>query len=179
VILPRYYIAIMPAVLAALLPTEDQRHSGRQIRYWAGVALVSGLALFSLLNVRGDFYPRPDDDFYVIAERSTRAQDYLELQTLGTQKLISTGLPLVVERQVFFQLDYPEMGYVEATPTDVTPIFIQPDAQLPDSFAMLIERRYANPLVEVEGEASELGYDLEYEEVTYGPFSSELVIASR
>jgi hypothetical protein len=179
VILPRYYIAIMPAVLAALLPTEQQRHAEHKGRYWAAVAVVSGLALFSIVNVRGDFYPRPDDDFYVIAERSTRAQHYLELQMLGTQKLVSTELPLVVERQVFFQLEFPDMGYVEATTTDVIPIFLEPDAELPETFAMLIERRHANPLIAVEEEASAMGYDLHYEDVSYGPYRSQLVIASR
>ena len=185
-ILPRYYIAILPAVLAALVPPSPERGPGlepepepQHRRYRVGVGLVIVLAVFSILNVRGDFYPLPDHDFYVAAERSTRAQDLLELHVIGTRELVATDLPLLVERQVFFRLEYPGMGYVDETPDNITPVFIESDTALPDTFAMLIERRFTNPLVEIEEAALDLGYELDYQDFSVGPYESQLVVASR
>lgn len=179
VVLPRYYIAILPAVLVALLPSDLQTVGRRSRSHLVATGFFIVLAMFSILNVRGDFYPRADDDFYVIAERSTRAQQYLELQMIGTRELVATGLPILVERQVFFQVQYPEMGYVDEVPEEVIPVFIEPVTQLPDEFAMLIERRYANPLVPFEEEAQDLGYELAYRELRVSQFESQLVVASR
>jgi hypothetical protein len=178
-ILPRYYIAILPAVLAALIPPQPEPAPERLPRYRVGVGLVIVLAVFSILNVRGDFYPLPDHDFYVAAERSTRAQDLLELHVIGTRELVATDLPILVERQVYFRLEYPGMGYVDKTPDDMTPVFIEPDTALPDTFAMLIERRFTNPLVEIEEAALDLGYELDYQDFSVGPYESQLVVASR
>lgn len=178
-ILPRYYIAVLPAVLAALIPPQPEPAPERLPRYRVGVGLVIVLAVFSCLNVRGDFYPLPDHDFYVAAERSTRAQDLLELHVIGTRELVATDLPILVERQVYFRLEYPGMGYVDKTPDDMTPVFIEPDTALPDTFAMLIERRFTNPLVEIEEAALDLGYELDYQDFSVGPYESQLVVASR
>ena len=176
-ILPRYYIVILPALIVALIPGKDTEGSWTPRRV-ASLGLVTALALFSLVNVRGDLYYLPDHDFYVMAERSTRAQDLLELQVLGTNRLIATGLPLVVERQVQFRLAYPEMGYVGETAEHVITT-IEPPHELPDHFAMLIERRVTNPLVDIENRVLEQGYTLTYEDITYGGFQSQLVLASR
>lgn len=178
-ILPRYYIVILPAVLATLLPIQQDAGTRRSQGYLLGVGFVIALAGFSLLNVQGNFYPRPNDDFYVIAERSTRAQTLLELQMLGTKELVDTNLPVLVERQVYFQLEYPEMGYVDETPELVIPVFFEPLDDMPEEFAMLMERRVSNPLVPFEERAPDLGYELEYSDLTVGPFRSQLIIASR
>lgn len=71
------------------------------------------------------------------------------------------------------------MGYVDERPADVTPVFIEPVNALPDEFAMLIETRVTNPLVEIEKAAVELGYELTYRDFRVGPYRSQLVIASR
>lgn len=178
-ILPRYYIVILPAVVAALAPLEPMEGSGYPTRSRIGIGLLVALGIFAVVNLRGSFYPLPDHDFYVAAERSTRAQDLLELHVVGTRELAATGLPLLVERQVYFRLEYPGMGYVDATPRDVIPVFIGTIEGLPDRFAMLIERRYTNPLVVVEEVALEEGYDLTYRDLEVGPYRSQLVLASR
>ncbi len=178
IILPRYYIAILPVMVVALLPTEESL-AAKRAGAFAGVALVALLGLFSLVNIRGDFYPHPDHDFYVITERSTRAQTLLDLQMEGTRQLVATGLPLVVERQLYFQLNYPEMGYVAETPDSVIPAFLEPIDELPPEFAMLIERRVANPLVPIEERAKAEGYRLEYHDLTEGGFRSQVVVATR
>lgn len=184
-ILPRYYIAILPAVLIAMLPEQQtstattQEPAQRSPAHIAVTVLLGTLGLFSMINVEGDFYPLADHDFYVAAERSTRAQDLLELQVEGTRELVSTGLPLLVERQVHFRLVYPGMGYVDTVPEDMTSIFIQRLDELPDEFAMLMERRFTNPLVPIEEAALEQGYALDYETLSVGPFESELIVASR
>jgi hypothetical protein len=50
---------------------------------------------------------------------------------------------------------------------------------LPDEFAMLIERRFGNVLVGIEERAKAEGYTLEYRDITLGGFGSELIVASR
>lgn len=178
-ILPRYYIAIVPAIVATLLPIQREKGQRSSFTYLVGVGFTIVLAGFSLLNVRGDFYPRPNDDFYVIAERSTRAQTLLELQMLGTKQLVATDLPVLVERQVFFQLEYPEMGYVDEMPDQIIPVFFAPPDNVPEKFAMLMERRVSNPLVPYEQTALEQGYELTYDDLRVGPFQSQLIVASR
>jgi hypothetical protein len=177
--LPRYYIAILPVVLAAIVPPEHPVAALTPTRRTIGVILLMVLCIFSLANIRGNYYPRPDHDFYVAAERSTRAQDLLALQVEGTRLLVQQKLPLLVERQVYFRLEYPGMGYVDSTPDDITPVFLNLPIDLPDKFAMLIERRYTNPLVAVEEAALSRGYDLSYRELKVGNYTSQLVIASK
>ena len=178
-ILPRYYIAILPAVLAALAPSANRKAATQSSQYRVGVGIFVVLVAFSALNIRGDFYPLLDHDFYVVAERSTRAQDLLALQVIGTRALVATDLPVMVGRQVFFRLRYPEMGYVDATPKNIIPVFIDPVDELPDKFAMLIEQRFPNPLIEIEKTAADLGYEFSYQAFSVGEYQSQLVIASR
>jgi len=178
-ILPRYYIVLLPVVLSALAPVEPEAAEARSPSYRLGVALIGALALFSIINVQGNYYPRPDDDFYVVAERSTRAQDLLALHVLGTRKLVASGLPILAERQVHFRLEYPGMGYVDERPDDFVSVFIDYPETLPDRFVMLIERRFTNPLESIEQMALDEGYTLSYEEMSVGGFTSQLVTATR
>lgn len=177
-ILPRYYLVLLPAMLVSLLPAEHGRGHERGRVQLASLGLVTALALFSLVNVRGDFYPLPNNEFYVSAERSTRAQDLLKLQIAGTRMLVATDLPVVVDGPIDFRLKYPDLGYVTASPDTVITTYQLP-RDLPDEFAMLIERRYANPLVEVEKRAKQEGYKLKYQEIWYDGYQSELIVASR
>lgn len=191
-ILPRYYIVILPSVLVSLIPREQGPAATSVRTRTYGIALIVTFILFSLVNVRGDFYPDPDNDFYVIAERSTRAQDMLELSEVGTRELVATGLPILAERQVYFRLMYPEMGYVDSTPETVIPVFrsgasfgtfasgdsTNYPTELPPRFAMLIERRFSNPLLDMEDAALELGYEATRRGFDVEGFHSELIIAS-
>lgn len=177
--LPRYYIAIVPTVLATVIPGGQPDAVEPSTRHRVGVALLVLLTFFSVLNRRGDFYPLPDHDFYVVAERSTKAQDLLALHVAGTRELVAIDLPLLVERQVHFRLKYPEMGYVEKTPDRMTSVFTYNITELPDEFAMLIERRFTNPLVPIEEAAIDQGYQLTYQNLSVGPYQSQLVVASR
>jgi hypothetical protein len=178
-LLPRYYIAILPPILVTATPklTSPGTHLGGKTTMAAG--LLAALALFSVVNHHGDFYPAPDHDFYVVAERSTRAQELLELQVEGTELLAATGLPIMVDNPAVFRLIYPEMGYVERQPEEVISVVNGIPDELPDSFAMLIERRYANRLVTIEEKAISQGYDLHYEHLSRLGFEFQLVIATK
>lgn len=177
-ILPRYYIIIVPALLASLLPREEPQDRAAPRARMIAIGLVGALTVFSLINVRGAFYPLPNNQFYVLAERSTRAQDLLELQITGTRALVATDLPLVVDGPTHFRLAYPDLGYVDDPSNPVITTYETP-RDLPDRFAMLIERRFGNALVPIEERAIEEGYTLEYENVTFGGFRSELIVASK
>lgn len=178
-ILPRYYIAIIPSVLVTLLPPIIRQQTYEQRKAHLAVIFIAAIAIFSVINMEGDLYPLPDHDFYVAAERSTRAQELLELQVQGTRALVATGLPILAERQVHFRLEYPGMGYVDERPNDITSVFLSYPKELPDVFAMLIERRYTNPLVDLEEQALSQGFELQYETIEVGAFTSQLVIATK
>lgn len=179
VLLPRYYIAIVPAVVVATLPDARLDAPRFERRRAIAVSLLAALAVFSVVNHRGDFYPLPNHDFYVVAERSTRAQDLLELQIEGTRRLAATGLPIVVGTQDVFRYMYPEMGYVDRQPEEVISIINRAPDELPPSFAMLIERRHNNRLVIVEQAALERGYDLTYLRLSNLGYESELIVATK
>lgn len=178
-ILPRYYIAILPPVLVAVLPNAKLAPHHVKRKHVLALSLVTALAVFSILNHRGDFYPFSNHDFYVVAERSTRAQDLLRLHIEGTRRLAATGLPIVVGNQAVFRLMYPDMGYVSERPEQVISLVDARPDELPDAFAMLIERRYKNPLATVEQAALAQGYDLIYEVLSNGAFEFELIIATK
>lgn len=178
-ILPRYYIVILPPVLVAALPNAEPGQPLFERKRVLALSLVTALAVFSIINHRGDFYPLPNHDFYVVAERSTRAQDLLRLQIEGTKRLASTGLPIVVGTQAVFRYMYPDMGYVSERPEQIISLIDARPDELPDSFAMLIERRYKNPLATIAQTASAQGYDLVYEVLSNGEYEFQLIIATR
>ena len=179
-LLPRYYIAILPAVLASLPPLErpDAQTTANRRRIFA-LGGLTALVVFSLVNRQGDFYPLPDHSFYVLAERSTRAQTMLELQVEGTRRLVATGLPVAAGLNEHFRLLYPDMGYVSETPDKVISLVEGWPSEPPESYAMLIERSYANPVKDLAEMAAQEGYDVQYETLRVDGFESQLAIASR
>jgi hypothetical protein len=137
------------------------------------------LGVFSLINVRGAFYPLPDHEFYVVAERSTRAQDLLDLHVLGTRELVASGLPIIADGNVHFRLTYPDMGYVDNAPGEFISVIGSIPEELPDEFVMLVERRFRNLLLKIEQSALDQGYNLNYRDLVVGPYRSQLIVASR
>ena len=178
-LLPRYYIAILPAVLASLPPLEGSGQTTANRRRIFALAGLAVLVVFSLVNRQGDFYPLPDHSFYVLAERSTRAQTLLELQVEGTRRLVAIGLPVAAGLNEHFRLLYPDMGYVSETPDEVISLVEGWPSEPPESYAMLIERSYANPVKDLADMASEEGYEVQYETLRVDGFESQLAIASR
>ncbi len=179
-ILPRYYIDILPVVLVVILPAGLLSDSLASPAHVSAVGFLSLLLAFSIVNQRGDFYPLPDHTFYVAAERSTRAQDLLELQVEGTRRLVDTGLPIVVGLQEHFRISYPGMGYVDETPPEVISLVDSwpSEQELPDRFAMLLEPRIANPVIAFEEALLDAGYAIDYEDLRVGGFDSQLAIVS-
>jgi hypothetical protein len=179
-VLPRYWIAVIPAVMASLPPRAMPAPSAvDQKRKVFAVVGLTALAALSVINRHGDFYLQRDHPFYVMAERSTRAQDLHQLQIDGTRLLAATGEPIIAGLNEHFRLLYPDMGYVAETPEDVTSLVEGLPSKLPESFAILIERPYANPLIDLSETAEDEGYVLDREILRVAGFESELIIASR
>ena len=180
-VLPRYYMAVLPAVLV-VIPPADPRGAPQSTRSprFAAVGFLILLLVFSVANHRGEYYPWPDHPFYVVTERSTQAQDLLRLQIEGTRELAATGLPVVVALQEHFRLTYPEMGYVAETPDDLLLVPDEFPTKLPDTFAVLVERRFANPLVDFEKALVNDGaFKLSYTNLRVRGFESDLIVATR
>ena len=177
-VLPRYYIDVLPVVMATILPASLFAERAMSSRAWLATGFLGLLAIFSIANYRGDLYYFKDHSFYVAAERSTRAQDLLTLQVQGTRALAATGLPVVVGHQESFRVAYPGMGYVNETPSHL--ISIQhgwPDS-LPARFAMLLEPRVDNAVIAFEESLIERGFQFDYQELRVGGFDSRVAIVS-
>jgi hypothetical protein len=178
--LPRYWIAVIPAVLVSLPPAAIPSESTAD-RKWR-ILVVAGLAvlvLFSIVNRRGDFYPLPDHSFYVVAERSTRAQELLQLHIEATRHTAAIGVPILAGWPEYFRLIYPEMGYVRQSPDNVISGIDGWPTELPDSFALLIEVGYGNPRSDLADMLEARGYELITETLRVGGFETEVIVASR
>ncbi len=173
-VLPRYYVAILPLItisVAILLYRRSHR---------VAIIFLSIVTTTSLINSSGDLYPAKDSDFYVVAERSTRAEDLIALHEIGARRLEQlSDRTLLVDRQMYFRLSYPEMQYVSHSPEDIVPVSAHSLDSIPDRFAMVIERRLGNPLVAIEELALEGGWHLEREDLSAGPYTSELILGTR
>ncbi len=71
------------------------------------------------------------------------------------------------------------MQYVSHSPEDIVPVSAHSLDSIPDRFAMVIERRLGNPLVAIEELALEGGWHLEREDLSAGPYTSELILGTR
>lgn len=180
-ILPRYYIIILPALLAALPPPGFLGERATSGFSRATAVLLAVLIVFSVANYRGDFYPVRDHTFYVAAERSTRAQDLLALQVEGTRRLVGKQLPIVVATQEHFRISYPGMGYVAETPEDVFAIITRypTEDELPERFALLLEPRVQNPLITLHDALVDTGYEATYENLSVGTYESRIAVLTK
>ena len=177
-VLPRYYLDVLPVVVATIVPATLFRTPLRQPTNAVAAGFLALLGVFSILNHHGDYYYLRDHRFYVAAERSTRAQDLLALQVEGTRALVDTGLPVVVAHQEFFRVTYPGMGYVEATPAHLIELHGPWPGDLPSRFAILLEPRVDNPAIKFEESLIEEGYSLEYRDFKVGGYDSRLAIVT-
>lgn len=177
-VLPRYYVLILPAVVASLAPEEragQRPNSGLAM----GILPLTLLAVFSILNVHGDLYQAADHDFYPVAERSTRAQDLIALKEESTKRVAAVDLPVLANRQLYFRLEYPGLGFVEERPTKVVPVFLETPEPLPRSFVMLDERHWVDSSRGVLDDASADDYKIDVERIRREGFWADLVLAER
>jgi hypothetical protein len=139
--LPRYYIALLPPVLAGILSYLYLR-SPR-----LAIAAASILVLAFAINVKGLYYAYSDHPTYVLAERSLAYRDLLDLQIEDIALLtdLSLKMPVYYDYFGFYRLEYPELGYGEGPLPSGVSVFHNREladanlADLPQRFAFVFE----------------------------------------
>ena len=139
-LLPRYYIGIVPLLIAGLV--VQLSNSSRA----AGRLTFGAIGLVFLVNLSGALYPYKTHATYALAERSFAYQDLLHLQQEGVALLEDVGRtrPIYFDFYRYFQFHYPEMGYTSGPPTEGVSTYHDINASLeienlPNEFALLFE----------------------------------------
>lgn len=139
--LPRYYCWILPLLLlATALAVRDL--AGRR----AAAVVLTILALFSLANRDGRFYPDAGTRLRLFsqAERSLEYLDFYRVQREAVRSVPESagGRPTLVTRAEFYALSSPLMGWVDEPVGNATFVLSPPYdsadvAELPDDFCVL------------------------------------------
>jgi hypothetical protein len=140
-LLPRYYIAFMPALVAGNLSYLSLK--SRPVAF----GVISILILAFAINFNGLYYFYEDHPTYVLAERSLAYRDLLALQIEDVALLtdLSREMPVYYDYFGFYRLEYPELGYSEGPPASGVSVFHHRElataslADLPDRFAFVFE----------------------------------------
>jgi hypothetical protein len=140
-ILPRYYIAILPAVIAAVLTVL--RFKSRQMALAAGTMLV----LVFAVNVNGVLYPFGDHATHALAERSLAYRDLLALQLEDVRLLAELGssMPVYYDYFGYYRYEYPELGYSDGPVPSGVSVYHHPELgqasldDFPTNFAFAYE----------------------------------------
>jgi hypothetical protein len=179
-LLPRYYIAFVPALAAGILTFLSFK--SRPLALIAAGILVIGFAI----NVRGLFYRYNDYPAYVFAERSLAYRDLLALQIEDVSYLrdLSADMPVYYDYFGYYRLEYPELGYSQGPVASGVSVFHNRElaeatlADLPNRFAFMFE--YPGSLggvflLRIWDEAKAAGVLVTETEFTKGPYTVYVV----
>lgn len=178
-LLPRYYIAFLPALVAGILTflsLKSQR-----------MALAAGSVLILLfaVNINGLFYRFKDHPTYVLAERSLTYRDLLALQIEDISILtdLSREMPVYYDYFAFYRLEYPGLGYSDGPLASGVSVFHHRElaatslADLPTRFAFIFEYPVlgGEVLLRIWDEAKASGAEVTETELTRGPYKVYVV----
>lgn len=173
--LPRYYIAVAPAVVAGILTFLSVK--------WrpAGLVAVSVLLLAFAININGRFYSFTDHPYYALSERSLAYRDLLALQLEDVALLseLSREMPVYYDYFGFYRLEYSELGYSDGPLESGISVFHHrklaeaPLAELPDRFAFIFEYPVlgGEVLLRIWDEAKAAGAYVVETALTRGPYT--------
>jgi len=178
-LLSRYYIALVPALIAGILTFLSSR--SRLIAFVG----VSVLILAFAVNLNGVFYSYKDYPFYALAERSLAYRDLLALQIEDVSLLtkLSDEMPVYYDYFGFYRLEYPELGYAEGPLPSGVSVFHNRQladatlADLPQRFAFMFEYPIlgGEVLLRIWNEAKESGAEVTETALTRGPYTVYVV----
>jgi hypothetical protein len=176
--LPRYFIAIVP-VLVAALAAQVAVLSPR-----AAFPLLTLIGLVFVLNLSGFFYPFKNHPMYALAERSLAYHDLLALQKEGVARLEELGRsrPIFYDYYRHYQFRYPEMGYTSGPSRNGVLVFHDTEishdiADFPPRFALLFEYPWlgGNQLYEIWQNALADGATVTETRLRRGPYTIFLI----
>jgi len=140
-LLPRYYIAFIPVVIAGMLTFLATK--SRTL----ALAGVTALLLIFGVNMYGLIYPFKDHATHALAERSFAYRDLLALQLEDVEILadLSQSMPVYYDYFGFYRYEYPELGYSDGPIDSGVSVFHNADladaslADFPPHFAFEFE----------------------------------------
>jgi hypothetical protein len=140
-LIPRYYIAIIPPLVAGNLAVLSSRSRS------AGVVAALILIVAFAVNLGGAFYPFKEHATFALAERSLAYRDLLALQIEDVAILteLSAEMPVYYDYFGFYRFQYPELGYSDGPLESGVSIFHTPGlaqaslVDMPARFAFIYE----------------------------------------
>jgi hypothetical protein len=173
--LPRYYIALVPALIAGILTFLSIK--SRPIAFVAVAILLLAFAT----NINGDLYRFRDHPYYALAERSLAYRDLLSLQQEDVSVLseLSQEMPVYYDYFAFYRLEYPELGYSDGPLASGVSLFHNRDladatlADMPNRFAFMFEYPVlgGEVLRNIWDEAKASGATVSETALTSGPYT--------
>jgi hypothetical protein len=139
--IPRYYIAILPAMIAGVVSFLSSKSRA------LALTTASALIVIFVVNLNGALYPYKDHPTFALAERSLAYRDLLALQLEDVALLseLSHEVPVYYDYFAFYRLEYPELGYAEGPLPSGISVFHNRElveatlADLPQRFAFIFE----------------------------------------
>ena len=178
-ILPRYYIAILPAVIAGLLTVLMSRSRA------VAIVAASVLVIAFTINSYGVFYPYKDHATHALAERSLAYRDLLTLQVEDVALLaeMARSMPVYYDYFGYYRYEYPELGYSDGALESGVSVYHHPElaratlAELPATFAFVYEYPVlgGDVLLRIWEEARAAGAEVTETALTQGPYTVYVV----
>ncbi|HUP16930.1 MAG TPA: hypothetical protein VM848_12875 [Acidimicrobiia bacterium] len=139
--IPRYYIAILPAMIAGVLSFLSSKSR------LLALSAASALIVIFVVNLNGALYPYKDHPTYALAERSFAFRDLLALQIedVGLLTELGQAMPVYYDYFGFYRLEYPELGYSKGPLESGISVFHNPELagasleNMPARFAFIYE----------------------------------------
>lgn len=178
-LLPRYYIAFLPALVAGILTSQSVKS-----RTFAFGAIAVVMLAFAI-NINGLYYAYRDHPTYALAERSLAYRELLALQIEDVSLLtdLSADMPVYYDYFGYYRLEYPELGYSPGPVASGVSVFHNRElaeatlADLPNRFAFMFEYPVLGGefLLRIWDEAKAAGVLVTETKLTKGPYTVYVV----
>ncbi len=180
VVLPRYWIQLLPFLLLALV-LGLRRVASLPV----SLGVTAGVAVLFLVNISGLLYPSAGQSNFALLERSGEYAPLLELsrRTAAAIAELPDDVPVFYSHADHYRVRYPASGYVTAPVTHGTSVLTIPEsrrstlATYPDDFFVVVtELRLGGETLEwlLASAAASAEYDVEVTTYDEGEFSASI-----
>ena len=180
-LLPRYVVGLLPFAAFVAIASLWRVFGARMTVVFATV-----LVALMVLNTNGALSTRRDINNVVLQERTNAYADLLLLQ----RDLLTIGLErpepvMVAAPNYWFRAQYPELGYVESTPTELVDLGhvdfdVDDPSTYPDAFIVFDSENYQSRTSEfIDRIENDPQFEVSKIERKRGRFTLELMVVNR
>lgn len=181
IVVPRYYVQIVPFVLIGLVVLANRRLSPAMVL----IALLAFIG-WSAINRNGDFYPDNNINNFPLIERSGAYVDLAQLQLTEIRALeeLPANVPVFYDQPTAIKLSYPLLGYADGPLANGRNIAREPTLRsgnledFPEDFYLLYEYPWlgGDILRTVWRQAEDdPGYEVQIQQLEVAQFRSRLI----